>query len=399
MRGEMMKKTREIPFSPADILLPKKGIDLEKWSVIACDQFTSRPDYWDEADRTAGDEPSALRITLPEVYLGGDDTAERINKINSEMEKYVSEGILEEYRDTIVYVERTLPDGTVRHGIVGKINLSAYDFTKGTKPLIRPTEGTVLERIPPRVKIREGASLELPHVMLLIDDPMKTVIEPLADAGKTPLYDTPLMIGGGHIRGYALSESAKTAVLSALAELVDDDDPFLFAVGDGNHSLATAKTCVKDDEPLSRYALVEAVNIHDESLVFEPIYRTVFGADPDELIAEAEKIFTGGSSPVEIVSGGKSKTLYTEGFCVGRLQAMLDSYIGAHPGVTVDYIHGEDEARSLSEKENTVSFIFNGIDKSELFPFVSRYGVLPRKSFSMGEAKSKRYYMEARKIR
>lgn len=394
-----------IPFVPADILLPKTGFS--KWAVVACDQFTSQPDYWEKADCLVGDAPSTLRLILPEIYLS-DDPDSRTAAINTAMSKYLADGVYEEYKNALVYIERTQPDGLVRRGIVGAVDLETYDFAKGTKPLVRATEGTVLERIPPRVKIREHAPIELPHVMLLTDDPNKTIIEPCTDDDKTLVYDFELMLGGGHIRGYLLSEPAKARVADAIkalldAEVASEDSPMLFAVGDGNHSLATAKTCyLKNPTPSNRYALVELVNIHDDALEFEPIYRVLFNVDPDDVIAALRTRFPAGG-PQEltvITSSGKTEIGMSEDTAlpVGTLQAFIDEYLTSHSGASVDYIHGEDVVCELAAKPNAIGFIFEGMGKSLLFPAVKRDGALPRKTFSMGEAAGKRYYIEGRRI-
>jgi len=387
-----------LPFKAADILLPKK--DFEKWACVACDQFTSQPDYWEKAYDTVKDARSTLKIVLPEIYLE-DGVDKRIANINENMHQYIDDGVFEVYKDALIYVERTLPDGTVRHGIVGAVDLDEYDFTPGAKPMIRPTEGTVLERIPPRVKIRKDAPLELPHVMLLIDDEKRTVIERLSSLDLPMVYDFDLLMGGGHIKGYLIDKNTQKVIFNSLSSLIEgQNEPFLFAVGDGNHSLATAKVCHENEKSeLSRYALCEIVNIHDESLVFEPIYRVMFGVDENELISGLKEIFKGGETPVEVITKNSSETLYTNGFPVGALQDYLDEYLKNHPNAKIDYIHGEDIARDLASKEGCVGFIFGGMQKSELFPIVSERGVLPRKSFSMGEAASKRYYLEARKIK
>lgn len=387
-----------LPFKAADILLPKK--DFEKWACVACDQFTSQPDYWEKAYDTVKDARSTLKIVLPEIYLE-DGVDKRIANINENMHQYIDDGVFEVYKDALIYVERTLPDGTVRHGIVGAVDLDEYDFTPGAKPMIRPTEGTVLERIPPRVKIRKDAPLELPHVMLLIDDEKRTVIERLSSLDLPMIYDFDLLMGGGHIKGYLIDKNTQKVIFNSLSSLIEgQNEPFLFAVGDGNHSLATAKVCHENEKSeLSRYALCEIVNIHDESLVFEPIYRVMFGVDENELISGLKEIFKGGETPVEVITKNSSETLYTNGFPVGALQDYLDEYLKNHPNAKIDYIHGEDIARDLASKEGCVGFIFDGMQKSELFPIVSERGVLPRKSFSMGEAASKRYYLEARKIK
>ncbi|MBQ8649388.1 MAG: DUF1015 domain-containing protein [Clostridia bacterium] len=398
-----MKKS----FMPADILLPKK--DFEKWAVVACDQYTSEPEYWKQVEDNVGKAASAYNIILPEAYLES-DTESRIGKINSTMLSYIESGVFEEIKNTFVYVEREVTGGKIRKGIVGVIDLEDYDYRKGSKALIRATEETVLERIPPRVKIRKDAILEMPHIMLLVDDPDKKVIEPLAlkKADFKKLYDFALMQNSGKISGYAVDEESAKAVQSALEQIENSsDDKMLFAVGDGNHSLATAKECYAINKtPESRYALVEVVNIHDESLQFKPIYRVVFGADPESLInalkeeigeyqgVDAQK-FTCVFGRTEIKLSLKP---YSK-LAVGTLQGFLDRYIKENKGVSIDYIHGENVVYSLAKKENTVGFIFDGMRKDELFDAVKQDGSLPRKTFSMGHASDKRFYIEARKIK
>lgn len=388
---------KKIPFYPADILLPKQVTD--KWPVIACDQFTSEPEYWENVGSTVGNAPSTLRIILPEVFLGSDDVDTRTEAVNAEMKKYLSSEILTEYKSSMVYVERTQPDGRVRRGIIGAVDLAEYDYTLGAKTMIRATEGTVLSRIPPRVRIRKDAPLELPHIMILIDDPDNTVIPKKSDGDI--LYDTDLMQGGGHVKGTLIGAEGQCAVISALEALVGDrETPLLFAVGDGNHSLATAKACVSEEYPLSRFALAEIVNIHDPALDFEPIYRVVFGVDPSDMLSEAKRHFKGCcEKEVKCLFNGGEDTLTVNGLPAGALQNFIDDYISTHPGAACDYIHGEESVRRLSAEENTVGFLFDGIGKSELFPYVEKYGSLPRKTFSMGEARDKRYYMECRRIK
>jgi len=394
-----------LPFKAADILLPKESP--EKWAVIACDQFTSEPEYWNECADIVGDAPSTLRIILPELYLE-DDPDGRALAIRKKMEEYLDGGIFNEYKDAMIYVERTQSDGRVRRGLIGAVDLEAYDYNKGSQTAIRATEGTVLSRIPPRVKIREGAKIESPHIMILIDDKDRTVIEPLRDMQLEVIYDFDLMLGGGHLKGALLTAQAQESVLSALDKLYKEC-PLLFAMGDGNHSLATAKTCYENDKKagspsaaLSRYALAEIVNIHDDALEFEPIYRVLFGADEAEFIAGFKKVCTGESAQkVELIT-----TTGTETYClkptgaltVGSLQNFLDDYVKAHPEVKLDYIHGEDSVKKLVSGGN-IGFIFDGMGKDELFPSVIADGALPRKTFSMGDARDKRYYMECRKVK
>ena len=393
-------------FSAADILLPKT--DFENWGTIACDQYTSEPEYWQSAAAAAGDKPSALNIVLPEVYLKPDNT-DYINKINATMQAYLDENIFTEYPDALVYVERTQSDGRVRRGIVGKIDLECYDYRSGTTAEIRATEQTVLSRIPPRVEIRKNAPLELPHVMLLFDDAENTVIPPVCEniEGCEKLYDFDLMCGGGHIKGYRLNDELTERVLASLDELKVKNDGFLFCVGDGNHSLATAKECYNlNKNEKSRYALVEIVNIHDGALDFEPIYRVVFNANPETLIADfvdAVGDYDGEDAQrFTCVWGDNSCEISvrpTAKLAVGTLQSFLDDYIKTHEGLEIDYIHGIDSLKKLASRENTVGFLFEGMQKNELFEAVNSDGSLPRKTFSMGHADDKRFYVEARKIR
>ena len=393
-------------FSPADILLPKK--DFEKWAVVACDQYTSEPDYWHDVERIVGDSPSALNIILPEIYLS-DDNSERIARVNAAMKEYLDGGVFEEHKNSMIYVERE-SNNAVRRGIVGLIDLDDYDYTKGSTALIRATEATVLERIPPRVKIRRDAILEMPHVLLLIDDPTMSVIEPLDKQkdGFKQAYDFDLMKNGGHISGYFLSDEAIEAVGGALEALIaDKDDKLLFAVGDGNHSLATAKECYRlTGDPLARYALVEIVNIHDPSIEFEPIYRVLFNVDREDFmagfIAHTEALGGGETQRFEFISKERSGFVdikATAKLPVGTLQSYIDIYIESHPEVKIDYIHGEDVTRALCSEEGTLGFIFDGMGKDELFPAIAADGSLPRKTFSMGHANDKRYYIEARRIK
>lgn len=399
---------QKYPLMPADILLPKDNF--EKWAVIACDQYTSEQKYWDETERIVGSAPSTLRITLPEIYLD-DNTDERIARINSTMKEYLSSDVFEVNKDAMIYVERMSSNGKIRRGIVGVIDLEDYDYNKGSHALVRATEQTVLERIPPRVKIRRDAALELPHVMLLVDDPELTVIEPIAKVKDSlkKAYDFDLMQGGGHIAGYFTSSALQQQIGEALnAIIADKEDKLMFAVGDGNHSLATAKECYNlTKSPDARYALVEVVNIHDESIEFEPIYRVLFNVDADKLIDEVKAAlgedYSGDDAQViEYVSAAKSGKISAKPSSklpVGTLQAFLDKYLAEHKEVKIDYIHGENVVYDLCKQENVVGFIFEGMKKSELFDAIKHDGSLPRKTFSMGNACDKRYYIEARKIK
>ncbi len=405
-------------FTSANILLPSFALEAErmtKWACIACDQYTSEPEYWNETEATVGDAPSTLRLILPELYL--DEAEARIPVINATMRDYAS-GLLVEHKNSMIFLERTLRNGKIRRGLVGAVDLDCYEYTKGATSLVRATEGTVLERIPPRVKIREGAPVELPHVMILIDDAKRTVIEPLVGKSLECAYDFDLMQGGGHVKGGFLPESEQTRVTEALDALCVGENPLLFAVGDGNHSLASAKAYWEQLKPTlteselashpARYALAEIVNIHDEALDFEPIYRVVFGVEPEELMSELKKYAASlpksdvAAQEIECICGEKSEVVTFENptsfLHVGTLQSFIDGYLKSHESAKVDYIHGEDSARKLSG-ETSVAFLFPGMGKGDLFPTVVADGALPRKTFSMGEAYDKRYYLEARAIR
>ncbi len=393
-------------FNSANILLPKTGF--EKWSVVACDQYTSEQKYWDDVKNIVSDSPSALNIILPEIYLS-DDNSSQINSINSYMEKYLHDGVFESYDDAMIYVERE-SNGTKRLGIVGVIDLEDYDYSKGSNALIRATEQTVIERIPPRVAIRKDALLEMPHVMLLIDDEDKKVIEPLSDkkGELETAYNFDLMQGGGHIEGYFIDKDTQIKVQNALESLLSgDENDLLFAVGDGNHSLATAKECYRQNpSELNRYALVEIVNIHDASIEFEPIYRVMFNVDAEDFLnkfMEAHAVSTGDDThDYECVTKNGSENITVKATAklpVGTLQVFIDEYLKENPQVKIDYIHGEDVVYDLCKEDNTLGFIFKGMGKSDLFPAVKADGSLPRKTFSMGHAHDKRYYIEARKIK
>ena len=414
-------------FTPADILLPDfSEHQAYQWAVVACDQFTSEPEYWEAVERKVGDAPSTLRLILPEVYL--EEQADRIPQINAAMDDYLK-SVLKEHKDCMIYVRRYQSDLTIRQGLIGLIDLEEYDYHKGAQTRIRATEGTVLERIPPRVQVRRGASLELPHVMLLIDDPAHTVM-PLAHSlcEQEPAYAFRLMIGGGEICGFRIPGKRAVAIQEALEALVTPEQmqarygkeglaPLLFAVGDGNHSLATAKACYEEiketlgkaalDHP-ARYALCEVVNLHDESLHFQPIYRVMFGVDPDAVAAEfsaycATLAGDAQAQHVCCINGAREWSVEIptpeKQLTVGTVQDFLDVYVAAHPEVRVDYIHGEKALATLSSAPDAIGFLFDGMHKSELFKTVIFDGALPRKTFSMGHADDKRFYIEARKIK
>ncbi len=403
-------------FRSADILLPKFRNDperMKKWACVACDQYTSEPDYWERVGKFVGDAPSTLRVTLPEIWL--DEAGKRIPGINRTMRGYL-DTILEVHPDSMIYLERTLKNGKVRKGLVGAVDLECYDYTKGAKSLVRATEGTVLERIPPRVRIREGAPIELPHIMILIDDPGKTVIEPLSGKAFEPAYGFDLMENSGHVKGSFVTKKEQDRILASLDKLASGTDPLLFAMGDGNHSLASAKAFWEEIKPTltgserlthpARYALCEIVNIHDDALDFEPIYRVLFGVDPEKVTSELKnyaKSLPESSLPAQTITvvttkGGENIVFEnpTSFLPVGTLQTFLDDFT-KRSGAKTDYIHGTDSVRKLVS-ENSVGFIFKGMEKSDLFPTVIADGALPRKTFSMGEADDKRFYLEARKI-
>lgn len=413
-------------FRPADILIPQ-NIDMTKWSVVACDQYTSEPEYWKKAEEIVGDAPSALRVVFPEIYL--DEGEERIERINAKMEEYLKKGIFAKYSDSMIYVERKMANGSVRRGIVGAVDLEDYEYTPGAGSPVRATEGTVLERIPPRVKIRENAPIELPHVMLLIDDQSKEVIEKIDKSALEKVYDFDLMMDGGHLTGYLLNQAEQTRISDALDRLASKDDfekrydargknPLVFAVGDGNHSLATAKTCwenLKKELPEeewhshpARFALVELVNLYDSSLEFEAIHRVVFGVDPQHVVDcflryyEGASLTDNGGQLIRYIYRDGAGYLYVKDapsqLAVGTLQKFLDEYIEKVEG-RIDYIHGEDVTEKLSGEEGNIGFLLPAMEKDELFRTVIHDGVLPRKTFSMGEAKEKRFYLEAKEIR
>ena len=418
-------------FSPATICLPdfkRADVDGSRWSCVACDQYTSEPDYWANIDSLVGNYPSALRLILPEVWLGEADA--RIPDIHTTMDAYASD-VLVRYPGRMIYVERTLDDGKVRRGLVGKIDLCDYDFRPGASSMIRATEKTVTERIPPRMAIRRGAALELPHVMLLIDDPDDSVIGAAARRADEleVAYDYPLLAKGGHLKGTWLDDISVAEVTSALDALItpeamaarygsSDLAPLLFAVGDGNHSLASAKAYFEEikaeigEEAAmkhpARYALVEVVNLYDKSLEFEPIYRVLFGVDTAHALAawEAYAAAQAGNQAPQAVDwyigdthGTTAVPSPTAALTVGTVQAFLDDYLTTAPaGAYVDYIHGEDTAMNLAKENGAIAFLYDGMKKEQLFFSVIADGSLPRKTFSMGHAHDKRFYTEAREL-
>lgn len=399
-----MKKFDKIGLAVPKVLLPNKNIDLSKWAVIACDQFTSDPNYWEEVKKYVGNSFSTLNLIIPEIYLETLNMSEAIDKINSEMSKYVKEKVFDEY-EGLIYVERKLANGKVRKGLMVLIDLDQYDYEQDSVALMRATEKTVLERIPPRVEIRKNAPIEIPHVMVLIDDPSSAVIQ--LRNGK-PIYDFELMMGGGRITGYLIDDEKEIEKIANNLEKLGENG-FLYAVGDGNHSLASAKECwekLKDEmmevagDPDSfcdflenheaRYVLVELVNLYDESLDFEPIHRVLFNVDKDEFLKKIE----GGDLEIEIVIDGEKKKIKTK----NEVRLLIDDYVRENPLVKIDFIHEEETVIKLSEGKN-IGILLPSVKKENLFSDVLKNGPYPRKTFSMGEGRDKRYYLEARKIR
>lgn len=395
-------------FNKTDILLPKNIKN--NWAVIACDQFTSDKKYWDKVKKEVGNDKSTYNMILPEIFLS-DNSKQRIEKINNTMQEYLDNGVFEEYKNSMIFVSRTQSDGEVMDGIIGAVNLDDYDYKKGAKSLVRASEQTVVERIPPRVEIRKDAPIEFPHILLLIDDPNFTVIEPISkekgDCEK--LYDISLMLDGGEVKGYLLDDEKCNRVIKNLENLIkNNDDKLLFAVGDGNHSLATAKKCAElTDNENAKQAMVEIVNIHSPAINFEPIYRVLFNCDTEKTIndfindnggeysGDDAQYFTIVSSNGEKKVGIKPNAKLP----VGTLQTYLDEYLSSHKEISIDYIHGENSLKELAKEKNTVGFLFDGMKKDELFEAIKADGSLPRKTFSMGHAQDKRYYIEGRKIK
>ncbi len=399
------------PFLKANILLPQ-GVSMEKWSCIACDQFVSQPEYWVQVRKFVGDAPSSLNMILPEADLEG-DCAGAIEAINRTMEQYLKENIFRLYPDCYIYVERTLLSGAVRCGVVGMVDLEQYDYHPRSQAAIRATEQTVAERIPPRMDIRRDAALELPHVLLLCDDEEKMLIQSLtAKKESLPLlYDFELMQGGGRIRGWLVADSnaedfdKKLALYEQAMARKYGQNPVMYAVGDGNHSLASAKGCYLENTGCTnaRYALVELENIHDDSQVFEPIHRIVKNTDPQALLKAMEQaIGQESGTPVQWHIGQQQGIIYVHSddglLPVGIVQNFLDEYMKTASGV-IDYIHGEEATRQLSQVSGTIGLILPPVEKNAFFQGIIAGGTLPRKTFSMGHAQEKRYYLEAREIK
>lgn len=428
------------------IFLPSKEINHKKWAVIACDQYTSHMDYWEKTAEFVEDSPSTLNIILPEVFLGTPNEELLIENIHASMDKYLNDGTLIEKGPGIFLCSRKTEDNSERKGLIACLDLEQYDFSKDSKSLIRPTEGTIVDRIPPRIKVREKAALESPHIMVLIDDPEKKVIEPLFEMEKEETYNFSLMNDSGSIQGYFINdEKAVNGLAENLLSLVNEDsykekynietnkNPLLFAMGDGNHSFATAKAWwekVKKENKNqkdimnhpARWALVEIVNIHDESIVFEPIHRVIFDINPQDIIAKFKSFWEKRGSKVTMENSktlkepqatpdfheisfsymGRSGIIKIENpvknIPAGDLQDAVNGLCSIDESIKVDYIHGKNHLKELAQSDGNIGFLLPAIPKQSFFKSIIMDGTLPRKSFSMGESDDKRFYMECRKI-
>ena len=434
-----MKKLEDLGLRIPEILLPK-NIDLSTWSVIACDQYTQDKDYWKNVEEKAGNKPSTLNLILPEVYLGSPDKADRIKKIRQSMKEYLDTGVFADAKKCFIYLERKTAFGRTRKGLVAQIDLETYEWKPFSKANIRATEATIVERIPPRMEIRKGAPLELPHIMLLVNDKDDLLVGANKPTdGRAPIYDGDLMANGGHITGWALESKVDIEGVEKALNLIEeknaspDDSTFLFAVGDGNHSLATAKAVwdeykkehPEDKDSPVRYALIEIVNIYDTGLTFEPIHRVIFNIDNEALIKKLAEKLNGNIKALDdadkvikavkdswanfgffyLDSEGKQKNVLLETkikeLAVARLQPEIDAFLKELPDQSkaeIDYIHGTDEVLKLGSKENSLGILLPPIAKDSFFETINGRGPLPRKSFSMGEADEKRFYLECRRL-
>ena len=418
-----------------EILLPVDGTDLHRWAVVACDQYTSQPQYWEQVEKLVGDAFSSLKLMLSEAYLSAPDVEGRIAAIRRNMTEYLDQGVLESQGRAMIYTQRVFR-GRTRHGLVLAVDLERYDYSPQSKSLVRATEATVPDRLPPRVAIRQGSALEMPHVLLLIDDPQKTVLEPLQrQTGKLPLlYDFELMQEGGRIQGWKVKgEAQESRLADALEGLLVGSDPMLFAVGDGNHSLATAKLCWENLKPTlsaeeqtthpARFALCEVVNLHDPALVFEPIHRVLFGPGPEECLQSLVALLKkegyapglvhppqdaaltgmfGNDHALPVVYQGKRAVLTLSAqnapLPLSALQPAIDAFLDENPGWAIDYVHGSGAVDELCQDPGRLGILLPVLDKYKLFPAVGQGGPLQRKSFSLGEAHEKRYYLECKRI-
>ncbi len=406
-------------FKPADILLPTG--DMHRWSVVACDQFTSEPEYWQQVRRIVGDAPSTLKLMLPEAELGTKEPETESVKINDEMQRYLDTGVFRTYPDSYIYLERRLKNGAVRRGIMGMFDLEAYDWTEGTHSPIRATEHTVEDRLPPRIRIRRNAPLEMPHIMIFMDDPDNIVFSSVTKGEK--VYDFELMQDGGSIAGWLVEDRERLA--RAAEKLADHellrrkygsaDNAIVFAMGDGNHSLAAAKRHweeIKKELPESeresapaRYALAELVNIHDAAITFEPIHKVIFDTEPADFFTEAKEFFAGNAGEgrrIELVTGEGMESLNISGLTIGQLIGKCEDFCKAYTerhGGYIDYIHGDCECVEMSQRFGCAGILLPRMEKAELFSSVMKSGPFPKKSFSIGHGNDKRYYLECRKIK
>ena len=408
-------------FRPADILFPT-GCEMEAWSVVACDQFSSNPAYWDEVARMTEGKPSTVHMILPEAYLECVDQAKVSREINETMAKYLADGIFRKLENSYVYVERTLPDGVLRRGLMGVIDLMHYDYHEGSATYVRATEHTVESRLPPRVEIRKNAVLEMPHIMLFIDDRDDMIMSKAAMSADSAIYDFELMCGGGHIKGYPISGANADVMSAMLDELTDaqllekkygfSEGAIVYAIGDGNHSLAAAKNCweeirselteAEQENHPARFALVELMNIHDAGVTFHPIHRAVFGINSEDFAGKAEQcLFSEQGTAVQLVTPNGESVRYVQADSIGQVIELVDRFCqeyAAANGGQVDYIHGESETVAFGSAADNAAILLPTMKKEELFTSVMETGVFCKKSFSIGEAVEKRYYLECRTI-
>ena len=435
----VIEDLRKQGISVADILLPKKGIDMNKWAVIACDQFSSEREYWQNVSDYVGSEPSALNIIFPECYLEDDDKEQRIRDINSKMNEYLASGIFDTYKDCFVLVERKSADGKKRLGLMVALDLENYSYEKGSKTLIRATEGTIMDRIPPRKAIRKDAPMELPHIMVLINDKNRSIIEALhAKSNELEvLYDFNLMMNSGSVKAWLVNSEEDLKVVrdgfASMLDNLDKDNRLLFAMGDGNHSFATAKSTWEDikaslspeerERHPARYCLVELENIFDEGLLFEPIHRVFFDVDPnvfDDALKVVDPNFSKSESKdkesaLRAINANDGKVRFATWkngvfnvYSLDRdravsapkaIQIQIDDIVGKRKIGRIDYTHGTDSTIAIASKGNNFAVLMPDISKDDFFDAILRGGAFPRKTFSIGEASEKRFYIEARLIK
>jgi uncharacterized protein (DUF1015 family) len=407
----------ENAFLPTDVLLPigADKVNMTKWSVIACDQFSSERDYWAHVEKAVGGEPSTLRLIVPEAYLDEVNTAQSAVTIAEKMQDYLRDGIFKTYENSYIYLERRISDGRIRKGLVGQLDLELYDYAPGSKTPVRASEKTIVSRLPARMDVRRSAPLELPHIMALIDDRECRVIEPLADKTTCmePAYDFELMEGGGAVKGWRVTGDDAKEIAAGLSCLLENSDVQII-IGDGNHSLAAAKglwdeikgglsSRSRQTHP-ARFALVELNNVYDPAISFEAIHRVVFNTKPELLINDLKNalpLTDGSGYALRLVTAAADHSLKVKAASIGRLIEMLQSFLDDYvkrTGCVIDYIHGEDSVLALTREAGSVGFLLPAMDKSDFFKTVTAGGVFPKKSFSIGHARDKRYYLECRRI-